>query len=476
MELLVDTAVLRDAGRNLQGPFAVTLEGGQTLVVRRILRILPGKRVVGEGTISGQSVLAKLFVSKGGASKRHWQCEKQGIESLRRADLPTPELVHSGRIEGGGYALLTRFIHDADSLINVWPSLGDQPHSHPNIYPLVDKVLRLLARMHQSGLVQDDLHFGNFLLAQNKLFVIDGDTVQDFGRPLVGAEVAKNIARLVAQLPASWDRHLVRLLGSYEAVCGGADLSVDDLRTEVGKERKRRLNDYLAKCARDCTLFYFEKDMLRIVSAWRAALPAIRSVLNAPDAALEGGVRLKSCRTCTVARVDAKDSAFILKRYNLKSLAHAMFRAWRPSRAWHAWQAGNMLDFLGVPTPKPVAVIEERFGLLRRRAFLLTAYCDGRNLLDHLSADSIPGQAEREAIIDVFNSLFEQRISHGDMKASNLIWSEGRLVLIDLDAMVRHVSDAAFRRAWRRDRNRMLANWPEASVLRKWLDEILPQT
>jgi Ser/Thr protein kinase RdoA (MazF antagonist) len=66
------------------------------------------------------------------------------------------------------------------------------------------------------------------------------------------------------------------------------------------------------------------------------------------------------------------------------------------------------------------------------------------------------------------------RITHGDLKASNLLWDADRLVLIDLDAMCQHASPAGFARAWQRDRARFLRNWPAGSPLREWLDRSLP--
>jgi len=469
----VCAADLAQSGRNPPCSFRISLGQNPPLVVRRLLRVLPGKRIVGEGEWAGQRVVAKLYVSK--ASQRHWAREVAGIEALRKSGLPTPAVLYADRIESGGHALLTEFIDHAVSYDEVWGECRSRLAGDMTATERLKPLIELMARMHQSGVVQEDLHFGNFLLSPAGLFMIDGDTVRDCGGPVARTMVAQNLGRFVAQLPVGWDRHLDRLLESYEAAGGVSGLSIEELSREVGRERKRRLDDYFAKCARDCTLFFFEKSASRMISAWRDALPAIGAVLKEPDHALDDGVRLKSGRTCTVARVDTKAGVFVLKRYNLKNLTHALSRAWRPSRAWHAWRAGNMLDSLGIPTPKPIAVIEERFGPLRRRAFLLTRYCEGISLLDRLSAEHVPEHAEQAAILEVFNALFGQRITHGDMKASNLLWCEGRMVLIDLDAMVQHASERVFRRAWRRDRARLLANWPESSVLRHWLDESLPR-
>ena len=51
--------------------------------------------------------------------------------------------------------------------------------------------------------------------------------------------------------------------------------------------------------------------------------------------------------------------------------------------------------------------------------------------------------------------------------------SDGLIFVIDLDGMRWHASSVGWQRAWRRDRARFLANWPETSVLYRWLDEHL---
>jgi len=90
-----------------------------------------------------------------------------------------------------------------------------------------------------------------------------------------------------------------------------------------------------------------------------------------------------------------------------------------------------------------------------------------------LSPDREPDVEMASAILSLFETLYQQRISHGDLKATNLLWHEGQLVVIDLDAMTQHTSSKTFARAWRRERARLLRNWPTTSIMHRWLDENL---
>jgi len=91
------------------------------------------------------------------------------------------------------------------------------------------------------------------------------------------------------------------------------------------------------------------------------------------------------------------------------------------------------------------------------------------------SPGEAPGAAEAAALLDLFGRLFRHRLTHGDMKATNFLWHDGRIEVIDLDALAPHRREAAFARAWRRDRARFLANWPADSPLLRWLDRHLPE-
>lgn len=471
---LTDATALRAAGRSPALPFRIALDDGRELDMLRLLRVLPGKRLVGEALVDGQRVLAKLFIANGSA--RHWQQECAGIEALRAASVPTPPAVAALALAGGGHVLLTEFLAPAESLDQACSRLATRPPGDTVTTALLLPALAMLGKMHAAGLVQEDLHLGNFLNSKGQLFVIDGDAVRSLtaGKPLTDLQAARNLAILLAQLPAEWDAQRQPLLSAYSAAAGLARPDEELLQREVADVRARRLNDFLAKSVRDCTLFSVKRSFGRFSAAVRSAADSLAPLLAAPDAAMRRGQLLKDGGTCTVTKVAASGRPLVVKRYNLKSTRHAVSRLWRPSRAWHSWREGHRLQFLGIATPAPLALVEERIGPLRRRAWLITEYCPGKNLLEHLAADCAPPDAEAAALTGLFAAMQRMLISHGDLKATNLLWHEERLLLIDLDATTQHRSPAAWQRAWRRDRARLLRNWPQDSALYLWFDAALP--
>jgi tRNA A-37 threonylcarbamoyl transferase component Bud32 len=473
--LTLSLSELRSQGREPEAPFQARCEDGDIVTVSRLLRALPGKRLVGEALWRDRRVLAKLFVARSGG--RHWARERQGLAALSDAGLPTPAKVGDGRLDGGGHFLLTEFLDDSLTLAERWSAVETLPSGDPRALNILRPAFALIGRLHAAGLVHTDPHLGNFLEHRGALFLIDGDGIRRV-RGGAGQQVRQalnNLALLFAQLPLVWDSCIDALVEAYTSE--QTDLRPDHevLLQAVEQARARRLTRFLGKTLRDCSQFAVHQTPGLFSSLVRKEQESLSALLDAPDAAIARGDLFKDGGTCTVARVDVGGRALVVKRYNLKNPLHALSRCWRPSRAWHSWLAGHRLAFLGISTPAPLALIEERAGPLRRRAFLVTEFCPGDDLLRHLAPEREPEAAEAAAITAFFDLLFRLRITHGDMKAKNFLWHNERLVVIDLDSMIQHNSATAFARAWRCDRARFLRNWPEDSMLSRWLDAHLPK-
>ena len=459
-EAIATAASLRAAGRNPLPQTRVALDDGSLLVVQDWLRVLPGKRLTGSGEWRGRKALAKLFIAERG-SERHWQRECRGAENLRRHGLPTPALLASGLLGDGGHYVLYDCLDRARN---------PEGAALEDLMPVFAQV----GRMHAGGLVQEDAHLGNFLLEGDRLYVIDGDAIRESATP---ADCTGNLALLLAQLQPQAEAALrADLLQSYRSGNPGAAVDEVQLAATSASARQRRLADYLDKCLRDCSLFASAHRTDRFFSIVRAETTLLAPLIHDPDAWLEKGVPLKRGRTATLARVEVNGRQLVIKRYNIKGPVHALSRSWRPSRAWHSWLEGHRLDFLGIATPRPLALVEQRAGPLRGKAWLITEYCDGASLAERYSdPDTTPPAAELDAIGALLRQLVAAHISHGDLKATNLLWCNDKPQLIDLDAMRQHAGDAAFKRAWERDSARFLRNWPQGSALRLALEAVMPR-
>ncbi len=109
--------------------------------------------------------------------------------------------------------------------------------------------------------------------------------------------------------------------------------------------------------------------------------------------------------------------------------------------------------------PEAIAMVERRLGVIRTDAYFLSRWIDGVELLDWLpKQDSSVVENVGKEVRKLFAVMSENALSHGDMKATNLLWYEGELVIVDLDSAKKHRSDALFKKAYAKDLARFSRN------------------
>ncbi|EIM12878.1 MULTISPECIES: lipopolysaccharide kinase InaA family protein [Pseudomonas] len=473
---------LKQAGRAPSLPLSLELAdaaGPATLQLFSLLRVLPGQRYVGAGVWRGRPVLAKLLV--GAKAARHFQRELQGVRLLEEQGMTTPLLLADGLKEGEGGWLLFEFLEGSESLGDAWKQVESLPALADEQQAVLAEALAAIAELHSKGLWQEDLHLDNLLRHQGKLYLIDGAgiCVEQAGKPLSRQKVLENLGVFFAQLPKSLEPFTEELLVHYLLNNAEHALPLEALQKQVDKVRSWRLKDFLNKIGRECTLFSVLRGPFALRAIRREEEAAMLPVLEQADALLDRGHLYKTGGAASVGRVEVAGRTLVVKRYNIKGFAHWLKRFWRPSRAWHSWQEGNRLAFLGIATPKPLALLEKRFLWLRSRAYLVTEYLAGPDIIErfapYIDSGAAP-EAELQALDRLFAELIRERISHGDFKGHNLFWQEDRWALIDLDSMCQHHSLGSFAPAYARDRARFMRNWPQSSALYQVIDQRLPKT
>ena len=85
--------------------------------------------------------------------------------------------------------------------------------------------------------------------------------------------------------------------------------------------------------------------------------------------------------------------------------------------------------------------------------------------LQKLGLTTLLERRARGDLIEAFKILREHRITHGDLKASNILLRWERPVLIDLDAMRQHRTVSSYHNALNNDVCRFLQNWQNSPQL-----------
>ncbi|MEE9424910.1 MAG: lipopolysaccharide kinase InaA family protein [Methylococcales bacterium] len=219
-------------------------------------------------------------------------------------------------------------------------------------------------------------------------------------------------------------------------------------------------------------------DVLRIYhrQAYHPDIPNLLATIFAnPDLAMQNGELLKDEGKTTLAKISKGDVELVIKRYNIINRWHAISRGFRISRAYRCWVYAHLFKQLGLDTPEPVAMIEERQGPIRKRAYYIMRFRSG--LLGRTAIqEANPQQIEQYlgCLVDDLQQLYDRMITHGDLKATNWLWHENKWIWLDLDATRQHRYRRSFTITWHRDIRRLLKNWQDHPQILQQAKLLLP--
>lgn len=444
------------------------------VVCHTLLRELPKRRQVFAAHWGDKPVIAKLYFGR--RAKRHWQRELSGSRALRAAAIATPDILHSGALRDNSLVILYRALPQPVTALEAW----DRCETDAERCQLLRRLLALIAATHRHGLLQTDIHLNNFLLSNKALYAIDGDGVRRYPGAIHALLYRKNLAMLLAQLPISAENLINAAVATY---LENHPQPHPDFHNKLTKDldrarRKRRLR-YVAKCTRNCTEFVRRQTFRHLTIARRelAATDTLKDFLHDPDRFLGQGMLLKEGNSATVAKVMTDEGEWVIKRYNQKSLLHALKKNLKSSRALVSWRNAHRLAGSGITTPQALVLMENRVGLWKRTCYYVSRWCDASDLDQVFETFDEPKQntAAARGLVKLLRQFHQLGIYHGDCKATNfLVTDTAEPVVIDLDAMGEGRWRFLYRRRYRRDRQRFLANWPKKSPLHHFFDQQLP--
>jgi len=226
---------------------------------------------------------------------------------------------------------------------------------------------------------------------------------------------------------------------------------------------------------------WVEQPVIHKVSWFSRRFVASESEARLPQSndELQGAINhselvFKHDQTTTVAKLDLPGEEFVLKRYNPRSQWHKVKRALRRSRALRCWRMSYAFQRAGLMVAQPVLMVEQRFGPICFNAFFASRMIPGKELINLLpDMNDEEQRAVANCIKDAFTKMRVAKITHGDMKASNLIWNDGQLFFIDLDAALKHRHRVTWQKSHQKDLKRFMKNWQGQAQLTSLFKEVL---
>lgn len=451
-------------GRDIPTPFHMQIKNGESeewIEITEILRIVPGKRITAISLWREKLVIVKLFFHPVNWKRNHVN-DVRGIKLLMDKDLRTPAILKDTCTKDNrGAVLIMQYLEQGITL----NSLIESARTEIEKYHVIELAISAIADCHKKGILQEDIHLDNFFCFNECIYFLDGGNVKAADNVLLEKHALTNLAVFFAQLNITLDRNIFSLLENYEKRVYPISKSArTTFIKRVKNARANRLNYIEKKLFRSTTAHRnFRTRKKFVVYDRKLQSNEFKNLIRNPESYVNEAKIIKAGNASTVMALSLDNIGYVLKKYNLKTFWHSIKYLFKPSRAAYSWRNASVLEVIGINTPHPYFFYEERLlWIFRRRAFFLSEKIEAPHLLDFMnSGELIPSEIEN--IITSFKEFFEimvyYQISHGDMKATNFIFHNRKLFVLDLDAMKRYRSRNLYNKAIRKDLDRFMRNW-----------------
>jgi tRNA A-37 threonylcarbamoyl transferase component Bud32 len=368
-----------------------------------------------------ESLKYLLFPSK---ARKEWfiTCQLQ----KRNLNIPRPfgwmERVHRGFVQESYY--LSEAVGSGVSLIDEAKGLG-------NHFPLLE-LAKTVRRMHQAGCIHPDLHAGNFMWDGEALFLTDFHSAR-IVKSLSLRQKLWNLSLLFHSLRSIWgEKDQIRFMEAYfeedPVLLEKREALLQSIHSWMDRLQKRQWRSRTKRCLKESTEFsikrekrshYYHRRDFPLDTMKRMVEEHLRVLREKPQALA------KLSPNVTVSLLEEEGGKISTKHYRPLRLWNHFREHFRNSRGLKAWVAGNGLRARGIPSLKPLGLMEKRnWSGLVESFFLMEAFEAGQEL-DRYILTRLEGFKEKGSFIKAFarwlSHYHQTNLFHRDMKTCNIL-------------------------------------------------------
>lgn len=428
------------------------------------LRFMPDRRAVFLAERSGGEQVVIKFYSSSRRSKKDFHAEVDALRVLQQKGVLAPSVCLADESDEGALLVLPYLGSESGKvcLDHISGSASDEAQ-------LVASLVRFVGEMHRAGVVQNDIHLGNFLRHAQQWHLIDAGDVYLTDAPITGARAMNNLAWLLAQFPPLSLPSVDAVVDAY-----GAPLNKSLLVATLKSVRAKRFTKLVKKTQRDCSEFAVLAGEGFDGMARREYLNDVTRFIDAGiDASLATGELLKDGNSATVWKTQLGHLPVVVKRYNQKNWLKRLSRQLK-SRARNSWINGAFLRWIGVESPQPIFYLRQVHCGVVGAEYLVCQSVDGELLPEICEKGEQGRNAALQELARFFVLMALLRFDHGDSKYTNFLFHQNTLHVIDLDGMERDAG-RGLSASLSRQRERLFVRWQErdplAGAARKAFDE-----
>jgi tRNA A-37 threonylcarbamoyl transferase component Bud32 len=408
----------------------VRVPGVGEITCSEVFRSIQGKRLVCLGETHGSKVIVKLYFSAMRA-RANWKRSHKGCSSFIEKHIPAPGILFSGFVpEYGFYAMVFEYLTDAVRIDSALETCRDTLHqSH-----VLDSLMNFLAGLHEQGLLQNDLHLGNFMIKGECIYALDGDQITARKGPVGKGTSLRNLARLLANIPTNYNTYIETMITSYLNMRGweASDEEMRKINDEIRKARWEFLSEYLSKINRTRDPFLSSSG-----ARYFSVFDRHHTDVEYPDI-------LEAAERRTLKKENSGVPMYSLVPVGTKNMlvwSSASFGPLILRRFWVAsrvWKNALMLRRLCIGAPHPVAIVFQCRGMMSWNCFVFFKPLEGVNLKDLFTSDSASGEDKEIAaagLADALALMNGMGIFMGRISPEEIFISGNHVIFLGLDGI-----------------------------------------
>ncbi|WP_252178058.1 hypothetical protein [Endozoicomonas sp. 4G] len=202
----------------------------------------------------------------------------------------------------------------------------------------------------------------------------------------------------------------------------------------------------------------------------------LESLLKEPNQLMHRSELIGHCAATTISLMTLPDGKkVVVKRYNSKSKLYSLTRSIIDSRAKVCWKGAELLNWLGIKSPVPLAMLEQRSGPWIHTSYLITEFIPGVTLSEYFEEQpkNEYWSSVRREVEDFLLTFPEVLVAHGDFKSTNFMVENHKTLMIDLDSMKSFRFKKLFIRSYLRDIDRFERNWVNSDQAKPFFQPII---
>ncbi len=368
-----------------------------------------------------ESLKYMIFPSKG---RKEWFIAYQS--GKRHLNVPKPigwlERIQQGFVRESYY--LSEAIESNGSLADSTELLKDEK--------ILTELIKMLLRMHGSGLFHQDLHAGNFLWNGESLFLIDLHRAR-LVRSLSLTQRLGNLAQLFHSLRSFWgnkeyERFLARYFEGDSISSQKKKAYLQTVYSRMDRLQRRQWKSRTKRCVKESTEFVVQKEKgvtvyrrrdFQLDHLKRALEKHLSFVQQNPSSLVKQSPEVK------VSIVEVGSDRICVKQFFYPHWQDCIRTPFRRSKGLKAWIGGHGLKVRGVSSLNLFALKEQKRWFGKTESVLIMEAPEGAEELDRFLCKGWDGVDEKRKYIETFAlwlaQLHQRDIYHQDMKACNIL-------------------------------------------------------